>query len=76
MGFPARLGRLLPAVRPDVEQRPDTFVTLTTGERLVVGETMDEVMRRAIDYQRSKHLVPPMCMPPMATTGTYDGEES
>ena len=59
-----------------VEQRPDTFVTLTTGERLVVGETMDEVMRRAIDYQRSKHLVPPMCMPPMATTGTYDGEES
>jgi len=41
-----------------VESRPDTFVTLTTGERIVVGESMDEVLRRAVDYQRSKHLVP------------------
>ena len=43
-----------------VEQRPDTYVTLTSGERLVVGETMDEVMQRAIEYQRTKYLVPPM----------------
>jgi flagellar protein FlbD len=43
-----------------VEQRPDTYVTLTCGERLVVGEKMDEVMRRAIEYQRTKYLVPPM----------------
>ncbi len=41
-----------------VESRPDTFVTLTTGERLVVQESMDEVMRRTIEYQRSKHLFP------------------
>ena len=41
-----------------VESRPDTFITLTTGERLVVQESMDEVMRRAIEYQRSKHLFP------------------
>jgi flagellar protein FlbD len=41
-----------------IESRPDTFVTLTTGERLVVRETMDEVMRLAIEYQRSKHLLP------------------
>ena len=41
-----------------VESRPDTFITLTTNERLVVREAMDEVMRRAIDYQRSKHLFP------------------
>lgn len=40
------------------EARPDTFVTLTTGERLVVRESMDEVMQRTLDYQRSKHLVP------------------
>ena len=59
-----------------VEQRPDTFVTLTTGERLVVGETMDEVVRRVIDYQRSKHLIPPVCTPPLATSGTHDSEES
>ena len=41
-----------------VETRPDTIVTLTNGERLVVRETMDEVLRRAIDYQRSKTLFP------------------
>lgn len=41
-----------------VESRPDTFITLTTGERLVVKETMDEVMQRTIDYQRGKHLFP------------------
>lgn len=41
-----------------VEMRPDTFVTLTTGDRIVVRESMDEVMRRAIDYQRTKRLWP------------------
>ncbi len=41
-----------------VESRPDTFVTLTTGERVVVAESMDEVLRRAINYQRSKRLIP------------------
>lgn len=42
-----------------VEARPDTFVTLTTGERIVVAESMDEVIRKAVDYQRSKYLIPP-----------------
>lgn len=41
-----------------VEARPDTFITLTTGERLVVAESMDEVLRRAVVYQQAKHLVP------------------
>ncbi|MBN2022558.1 MAG: flagellar FlbD family protein [Pirellulales bacterium] len=41
-----------------VEARPDTFVTLTTGERLIVAESMREVMRRAVVYQQAKHLVP------------------
>ena len=41
-----------------VEQLPDTFVTLTTNERLVVAESADDVMRRALDYQRSKRLLP------------------
>ena len=39
-----------------VEERPDTIVTLISGERLLVRETMDEVLRRTVDYQRSKHL--------------------
>ncbi len=42
-----------------VEARPDTFITLTTGERLVVTESMDEVVRRAVAYQQAKHLIPP-----------------
>ena len=41
-----------------VEQRPDTFVTLTDGDRFVVRESLDEVVRRAIDYQQAKHLIP------------------
>lgn len=42
-----------------IESRPDTFVTLTTGERLVVLESIDEVLRRAMAYQQAKHLLPP-----------------
>lgn len=42
-----------------VEARPDTYITLTTGERLVVTESMDEVLRRAMAYQQAKHLIPP-----------------
>jgi flagellar protein FlbD len=42
-----------------IEQRPDTFITLTTGQRLVVTESMDEVLRRAVAYQQAKHLIPP-----------------
>jgi len=41
-----------------VERRPDTFITLTTGERFVVAESMDEVVHRAVEYQQRKHLVP------------------
>jgi flagellar protein FlbD len=41
-----------------VEARPDTFITLTSGERLVVAESMDEVLRRVMVYQQAKHLAP------------------
>lgn len=41
-----------------IEARPDTYISLTTGERIVVVESMDEVMRRAMLYQQAKHLVP------------------
>ena len=41
-----------------VEACPDTFVTLTTGDRLVVKETLDEVMSRAVRFHQSKYLIP------------------
>jgi flagellar protein FlbD len=50
-----------------VEARPDTFITLTTGERVVVTETMDEVMARAISYQQSKYLIPAPARPTRPT---------
>lgn len=42
-----------------VESRPDTFITLTGGERIVVSESMDEVVDAAIRYQQQKHFLPP-----------------
>jgi flagellar protein FlbD len=41
-----------------VEARPDTFLTLTTNDRVVVRETMDDVLQGVVAYQRSKALVP------------------
>ncbi|MCK6485375.1 MAG: flagellar FlbD family protein [Phycisphaerae bacterium] len=35
-----------------VEETPDTMITLTNNERIVVKETMDEVVQRAIQYAR------------------------
>ena len=43
-----------------IEMRPDTYVTLTNGERLVVQEGMDDVMQQAIRYQQTKHILPGM----------------
>ncbi len=41
-----------------LEQRPDTFITLTSGDRLVVKETMDEVLDRSVRYQQAKYQTP------------------
>ncbi len=35
-----------------LESTPDTIVTLTSGDTLVVRESVEEVVRRAVDYQR------------------------
>ena len=50
-----------------VESRPDTFVTLTSGERLIVTETMDEVVERTVTYQQTKNLYPTPCREDRAT---------
>jgi flagellar protein FlbD len=41
-----------------VESRPDTFITLADGERVIVAESLEEVLRRAIEYQQAKSLIP------------------
>ncbi len=41
-----------------VESRGDTFITLTSGERLAVAEEMEDVLNRTISYQQAKNLMP------------------
>ena len=36
-----------------VESRPDTYVTLTTEDRFIVQESVTEVVKRSIAYQRA-----------------------
>jgi flagellar protein FlbD len=48
-----------------IEQRPDTFITLTSGDRMVVAESMDVVIDRAVQYQQLKHYMP---MPSVSST--------
>ena len=41
-----------------VEARPDTFITLTTGDRIVVKESPEEVLRETVEYHQLKQLIP------------------
>ncbi|SCG83445.1 flagellar protein FlbD [Proteiniborus sp. DW1] len=34
-----------------VEETPDTVITLTTGKKYVVKESMDEILKRVIEYK-------------------------
>lgn len=43
-----------------VESNPDTTIKLTTGDTMLVRETMQEVVELAVDYGRSlRNLLPP-----------------
>ncbi len=35
-----------------LEATPDTIITLISGDTLIVKDSVDEVVRKAIDYQR------------------------
>ena len=36
-----------------VEQSPDTLISLVTGEKIVVRESVDEVLHRIVEFRRS-----------------------
>ena len=38
-----------------VEATPDTVITLTNGEKLMVLEPAEEIIARVVDYQRRIH---------------------
>jgi flagellar protein FlbD len=41
-----------------IEQTPDTLVTLRDGDKLMVLESADEVVRRAMDFRRAVRWIP------------------
>ena len=36
-----------------IEETPDTVITLTNGKKLIVEESMDEIVRRVMKYRRA-----------------------
>jgi len=52
-----RLNNVSIVVNPDliafIEETPDTIITLSNGEKLIVKETVGEVIRRVLNYRRS-----------------------
>ncbi len=40
-----------------VESRPDTLITLTTGNRIMVKEKAPDVISRTLEYRRSVNML-------------------
>lgn len=36
-----------------IEETPDTVITLTSGKKIIVAESMDEIVRMVMDYRRA-----------------------
>jgi len=36
-----------------IEETPDTVITTTTGRKLIVEESMEEIVRRVMEYKRA-----------------------
>ncbi|MFA5523323.1 MAG: flagellar FlbD family protein [Tissierellales bacterium] len=36
-----------------IEETPDTVITLTTGKKIVVKDSIDELLNKVIEYKRS-----------------------
>jgi flagellar protein FlbD len=41
-----------------IEETPDTLITLRDGEKMMVLESSQEVVRRAMEYRRSMRWLP------------------
>jgi flagellar protein FlbD len=52
-----RLNHAPIVINPDlivfIEETPDTMITLSNGEKLLVQEKVSEVIRRVIEFRRS-----------------------
>ncbi len=53
-----------------VETTPDTLISLTTGRKIMVLETMDEVVRKAVGYRSTSRCYP---VPTAGAGSVYEG---
>jgi len=58
-----RLNRHIVALNPDLvvwlDALPDTTLSLVSGEKVIVRETVDEVIERIVAFRRAAHERPP-----------------
>jgi flagellar protein FlbD len=41
-----------------IERRPDTYITLTSNDRLIVRESLEEVVKRSIAFSQAVRALP------------------
>lgn len=54
-----------------IEHSPDTVITLTNGEKILVEESAEEVMRRVVQFRRSVREDLYLRPPTRVTTSTH-----
>lgn len=58
-----RLNRHILALNPDLvvwlDALPDTTLSLVSGEKVIVRESVDEVIDRIVAFRRASYLRPP-----------------
>jgi flagellar protein FlbD len=68
-----RLNRLPLVLNADliesIEATPDTMISLTTGQKLVVLEPPEEVVRRVVEFRRTIYSGMPFSPPGLAGQG-------
>lgn len=58
-----------------VERTPDTVITLFNGHKLVVKESVDEIVARVIRYRREMHQCPLLVERTWVPTGEPSGDQ-
>lgn len=46
-----------------IETTPDTVISLTTGQKLMVLESAEEIIDRVVSFRRSIHAIAPATQP-------------
>jgi flagellar protein FlbD len=53
-----------------IESTPDTLISLTTGRKIMVLESLDDVVRRTVGYRRTSRSYP---VPTGGTGSVFEG---